>query len=470
MLQVWHHRPAIGGKASLLRLCAALLLLPLGGCQATAQLVGKPPTPGPMPAGIEVVFNHNPLNHYRSPISGKWRAGDDLEAFILRGINSAQREILVAVQELSLPKVAEALVRRQSEGVIVRVILENTYSSPWSQEHAADLSPHQRLRNTQLQKLGWGDAVAIMQQARVPMIDDTADGSKGSGLMHHKFMVIDRQEVITGSTNFTPSCVHGDPDDPRTLGNVNHLLRFQSPALAEIFATEFNRMWGDGPGGAADSHFGVAKQEGSPQVVQIGATSVGVLFAPHRRRDANNGLALIDNLLAKTHRSLDLALFVLSEQRLANTMAALPQRGVTIRLLADPGFANRSFSEVLDLLGTRLPDHRCMLEAGNKPWQQPLAGVGTPRLPSGDKLHHKLAIIDDERIITGSFNWSPSAAFQNDETLLVIDSPLLARHFKAEVDQLWKTAALGISPRLARKQLRLQQQCGRGQQRSPELK
>jgi phosphatidylserine/phosphatidylglycerophosphate/cardiolipin synthase-like enzyme len=251
---------------------------------------------------------------------------------------------------------------------------------------------------------------------------------------------------------------------------VNHLLRFQSPALAEIFATEFNRMWGDGPGGAADSHFGVAKQEGSPQVVQIGATSVGVLFAPHRRRDANNGLALIDNLLAKTHRSLDLALFVLSEQRLANTMAALPQRGVTIRLLADPGFANRSFSEVLDLLGTRLPDHRCMLEAGNKPWQQPLAGVGTPRLPSGDKLHHKLAIIDDERIITGSFNWSPSAAFQNDETLLVIDSPLLARHFKAEVDQLWKTAALGISPRLARKQLRLQQQCGRGQQRSPELK
>jgi phosphatidylserine/phosphatidylglycerophosphate/cardiolipin synthase-like enzyme len=176
-----------------------------------------------MPAGIEVVFNHNPLNHYRSPISGKWRAGDDLEAFILRGINGAQREILVAVQELSLPKVAEALVRRQSEGVIVRVILENTYSSPWSQEHAADLSPHQRLRNTQLQKLGWGDAVAIMQQARVPMIDDTADGSKGSGLMHHKFMVIDRREVITGSTNFTPSCVHGDPDDPRTLGNVNHL-------------------------------------------------------------------------------------------------------------------------------------------------------------------------------------------------------------------------------------------------------
>jgi phosphatidylserine/phosphatidylglycerophosphate/cardiolipin synthase-like enzyme len=490
MLWIWHHHPAPAGKAiwqqqpalqqqparqcqpvasraaAALRICAALLLFPLGGCQATAQLVGKPPTPGPLPAGIELVFNHNPLQHYRSPISGQWRAGDDLEAFILRGINSAQREILVAVQELSLPKVAEALARRQSEGITVRVILENNYSKPWSQEHAADLSPHQRLRNTQLQKLGWGDAVAIIQQAHVPMIDDTADGSKGSGLMHHKFMVIDRREVITGSANFTPSCVHGDPDDPTTLGNVNHLLRFQSPALAELFAAEFNRMWGDGPGGAADSQFGLGKQEGPLQVVQIGETTIGVLFAPHPRRDDNNGLAVIDNLLSETHRSLDMALFVLSEQRLADTMASLQQQGVKIRLLADPGFANRSFSEVLDLLGTVLPDRRCMLEAGNKPWQQPLAGVGTPRLPRGDKLHHKLAIIDDERVISGSFNWSPSASFQNDETLLVIDSPLLARHFKAEIDQLWKTAELGISPRLARKQLRLQQKCGRGQQRS----
>jgi phosphatidylserine/phosphatidylglycerophosphate/cardiolipin synthase-like enzyme len=69
-------------------------------------------------------------------------------------------------------------------------------------------------------------------------------------------------------------------------------------------------------------------------------------------------------------------------------------------------------------------------------------------------------------VISGSFNWSPSASFQNDETLLVIDSALLARHFKAEIDQLWKTAELGISPRLARKQLRQQQKCGRGQQRS----
>ncbi|MCS5707172.1 phosphatidylserine/phosphatidylglycerophosphate/cardiolipin synthase family protein [Synechococcus sp. FGCU-3] len=448
------------GPASLLALAIAL-----GSCQGKAGLTGAPPTPGPLPPGITVVFNHNDNQRYKSPINGQWRRGDNLEAFLLKGIGEARREILVAVQELSLPRVAEALAQRHREGLTVRVILENTYSAPWSQEHPADLSPHQRTRHNQLETLGWGDAVAILQRQGVPLIDDTADGSKGSGLMHSKFLVIDRRSVITGSTNFTPSCTHGDPDDPRTRGNVNHLLRFESPALAELFSAEFNRMWGDGPSGAQDSRFGIAKESGPLQVVKVGSTPVAVLFAPHRRRDPNHGLALINTLLAGAKRRVDLALFVLSDQSLANTLGQLHRRGVKIRLLADPGFANRSFSEVLDLLGTSLPDRDCKLEAGNAPLQQAIDGVGTPQLARGDKLHHKLAVIDGERIITGSFNWSPSAAHQNDETLLVIDSPQLARHFTAEIDRLWRGAELGVSARLKRKQARQRALCGSGKTR-----
>jgi phosphatidylserine/phosphatidylglycerophosphate/cardiolipin synthase-like enzyme len=79
-------------------------------------------------------------------------------------------------------------------------------------------------------------------------------------------------------------------------------------------------------------------------------------------------------------------------------------------------------------------------------------------------LHHKLAVLDQQRVITGSFNWSPSAAHQNDETLLVIDSRAVAAHFRAEVDQLWRGAELGVTGRLQRKRERLQQQCGSGRQ------
>jgi phosphatidylserine/phosphatidylglycerophosphate/cardiolipin synthase-like enzyme len=368
----------------------------------------------------------------------------------------------VAVQELSLPEIARALVERHRQGLRVRVVLENTYSTPWSEQHPADLDPRQRQRRAQLQALGGGDAVAILRRGGVPVIDDTADGSAGSGLMHHKFVVIDGREVITGSSNFTASGMHGDPDDRSTRGNVNHLLRLRSAELAELFREEFARLWGDGPGGATDSRFGLAKQSEGVRWVRVGSTRVGVLFTPHRRSDERNGLRLLEQLLEETHERLDLALFVFSDQRLGNLVGELHDRGVAVRLLADPGFANRFFSEVLDLLGLELPDHRCIVQAENSPRREPLPGVGTPRLAGGDKLHHKIAVIDRRQVITGSFNWSPSAAHTNDETLVVIDSPRLASHFSAEVDRLWKGAELGVSARLRRKQERLQQHCGSG--------
>jgi phosphatidylserine/phosphatidylglycerophosphate/cardiolipin synthase-like enzyme len=409
-----------------------------------------------------VAFNHNATSRYRSPVDGQWRQGDDLEAFVLQGIADARQEILVAVQELTLPRIAEALVARQRQGVRVRVVLENTYSTPWSEQHPADLTPRERHRQAQLQALGGADALVVLRRGGVAVIDDTANGSAGSGLMHHKFMVIDNREVITGSTNFTSSCVHGDPDDPRTRGNVNHLLRLRSPELAGLFREEFERMWGDGPGGAADSRFGLGKTSEPIRWVKVGDVPVGVLFAPHRSREQHHGLQLLDDLLAGTRKRADLALFVFSSQQLGNRVSTLHDQGVDIRLLVDPGFSNRYFSEVLDLLGMELPDHRCLVQRENQLRQNPIEGVGTPRLAAGDKLHHKFAVLDDRRVITGSFNWSPSAAHKNDETLLVIDSPLLAAHFRAEVDRLWKGAELGVTARLQRKRERLHQQCGAG--------
>jgi phosphatidylserine/phosphatidylglycerophosphate/cardiolipin synthase-like enzyme len=445
----------------------AALALALAGCQGEAALLGSAPAPLPLPEGITVAFNHRSGSRYRSPVHNRWRQGDDLEVVLLEGIRSAQQELLVAVQELSLPGVARALVARSREGVRVRVVLENTYSAPWSEQHPADLDPRQRHRQAQLRALGGGDAVAILRDGGVPMLDDTADGSAGSGLMHHKFMVIDGHTVITGSANFTASGIHGDADDPHSRGNVNHLLRLQSPELAALFRAEFERMWGDGPGGRPDSRFGLGKGSTPIRWVSVGRSRVGVLFAPHRRRDPANGLAVIDQQLAAAQQRLDLALFVFSEQRLADRLSQLQDRGVAIRLLADPGFASRSFSEVLDLLGVSLPDQRCRLEAGNRVRQQPLQGVGTPQLAGGDKLHHKFAVIDDRTVISGSFNWSPSAAHQNDETLLVIESPLLAAHFRQEVDRLWQGATLGVSERLARKLERQRLHCGSGSPTPP---
>jgi phosphatidylserine/phosphatidylglycerophosphate/cardiolipin synthase-like enzyme len=75
-------------------------------------------------------------------------------------------------------------------------------------------------------------------------------------------------------------------------------------------------------------------------------------------------------------------------------------------------------------------------------------------------------VIDNRTVITGSFNWSPSAAHQNDEVLLVIHSPLVAAHFTREIDRLWKGAELGVTERLMRKLQENRRRCGRGVERS----
>ncbi|MCB4393421.1 DUF1669 domain-containing protein [Synechococcus sp. HB1133] len=463
-------------KSKLALMAAALLC---SGCSQAGSVVGESPAALALPNKIDVVFNHNATSRYRSPLTGAWRNGDDLEQWLITAIDASNQEVLVAVQELSLPRIAQALIAAKQRGVLVQVILENNYSTAWSEQRPSRLNQRERKRWHQLNQLAdsdgdgttspeeafQGDAVALLKAAHIPLLDDTEDGSSGSGLMHHKFLVIDQTSVITGSANLTSSGLHGDSGKPSSRGNVNHLLRFNSPGLASVFSQEFARMWGDGPGGENDSRFGLQKASEGSQTVRVGNTQVDVLFSPHPKRNQGHGLNLLAKQLNKARQRVDMALFVFSAQQLTNVLREQIKQGVEIRLVADPGFASRPFSEVLDLLGVTLPDHTCKVEASNQPLDQALEGIGTPRLARGDKLHHKFAVIDNKTVITGSFNWSPSAAHTNDETLLVIHSAQLAKHFNREMDRLWNTAELGITPHLQRKLDRQKIRCGDGAMR-----
>ena len=94
-------------------------------------------------------------------------------------------------------------------------------------------------------------------------------------------------------------------------------------------------------------------------------------------------------------------------------------------------------------------------------------GKMAARLPAAmtaecKELNHKFAVIDNKTVITGSFNWSPTAAHTNDETLLVIHSPQLAKHFTQEMNRMWRSAELGITPRIQHKLDRQRAKCGSG--------
>ncbi|KKZ15360.1 MAG: phospholipase, partial [Candidatus Synechococcus spongiarum 142] len=227
---------------------AVPLLLLLASCAAPSRFVGRQQVAGPAAAadGISVYFNQRRQSRYRSPLTGTMRQGDNLEQVVVDAIAGARRSISLAVQELTLPGIAQALVERHRAGVQVRVVLENSYSTPWSRQHPSELDDHGRHRWQRLHDLAdnnqdgavtqaerrAGDAVALLLDDGVPLLDDTADGSAGSGLMHHKFLVVDGREVVTGSANFTSSGIHGDAGAPSSRGNANHMVRIHSTALA----------------------------------------------------------------------------------------------------------------------------------------------------------------------------------------------------------------------------------------------
>ena len=436
------------------------------------------PTVEPLPQdpNARAYFNGNPAAAYRDPYRQQARLGDNLEQAIAAEIAKARISADVAVQEFRLPAIAAALAERHAAGVRVRVVLENSYNRDYTEvESPNQLDEDERERYATYRLLvdenGDGrlapeeiarrDALAVLRNAGIPILDDTADGSKGSGLMHHKFAVIDDRTLLVSSANYTLSGIHGDFGNLDTRGNANNLLVFESPELASYFTAEFELMWGDGPGGNPDSRFGKQKPPRSFPPVPIGNGTVSVRFSPSSAAipwaQSSNGA--IATTLQNARQSADLALFVFSEQKIADALASARQNGTEVRALIDPSFAFRPFSEGLDLLGIAIAPQGCQHEPDNRPWTPPISTVGFPALPAGDKLHHKFAIADGRTVITGSHNWSAAANENNDETLLFINNPTVVRHFQREFDRLFAIAQLGIPDWVQKRIDEQKQQC-----------
>lgn len=424
----------------------------------------------PQHPNIRVLFNHARSSTFTDPYRNIERYGDDLESAIASEMSQARSSIAIAVQELNLPRIAKAIAERHEAGIDVQLIMENTYTRRWgelSQTEIAALKENELEKYREFRQLvdrdGDGrvsdselsdrDVMTILTESGVPWIDDTADGTRGSGLMHHKFVIIDNRTLITGSANFTLSGLIGDLHSPESRGNANHLLIIDSAELASHYRQEFDLMWGDGPGGLANSLFGVQKPERPVREVAIAPdTRSSVHFSPAGAstpfEQTSNG-AIARTLSQATH-TVDLALFVFSDGGLSDSLQALQQyRNVAFRGTFDPGFAFRPYSRTTDMWGAVL-DPSCQPQRDRQPWQSPISTLGTPELFRTDKMHHKFAILDAElptaTVITGSQNWSVSANRQNDENVLILRSPVVAAHFAREFDRLYSTSRLGVPP------------------------
>ncbi|MGV3586026.1 MAG: phospholipase D-like domain-containing protein [Adhaeribacter sp.] len=118
----------------------------------------------------------------------------------------------------------------------------------------------------------------------------------------------------------------------------------------------------------------------------------------------------------KAQRSLKICVFTISDDRITRAILQAHRKGIQVKILTDN---EKLFDKGSDI--------------------RELAQVGVPvRIDnSPNHMHHKFAILDDKTVLTGSYNWTRSAALYNHENLITSGDTNLVKDFGHEFDRLW---------------------------------
>jgi len=125
----------------------------------------------------------------------------------------------------------------------------------------------------------------------------------------------------------------------------------------------------------------------------------------------------LERYIKMAKRRIMICVFNLTNDTLANAIRHVKRQGVEVRLITD--------DETLKNKG-----NDC----------QALANDGIPTRTDDDErahMHNKFMVVDDEFLLTGSFNWTFQAGSSNQENLLVVDHPFYIERYQAEFEKLW---------------------------------
>ncbi len=154
---------------------------------------------------------------------------------------------------------------------------------------------------------------------------------------------------------------------------------------------------------------GVATHEN--QVIDSDCPRLEICFSPFQPCSE-----VVKLHLASADKTVDLALYSLTKDDIAQAIIETHQRGVRVRLVIDKAQA-----------GGKHADDEKLEEAGIV-----VRRMGGMR---GGLMHHKFAIIDGKTVLTGSYNWTKGGTLRNSENLIIIDS--LIEEFQIEFNKLW---------------------------------
>lgn len=123
------------------------------------------------------------------------------------------------------------------------------------------------------------------------------------------------------------------------------------------------------------------------------------------------------NLLRSGERTLDICVFTITNNRIADAIDAEWKEGLEVRIISDNDQMDGKGSDV-----------------------QYLANQGIPvKIDTADgHMHNKFAIIDGELLMNGSFNWTVGAAKANYENVTVSNDKDLVAQYQEYFNEMWE--------------------------------
>ena len=289
--------------------------------------------------------------------------------------------------------VRDALVGAHERGVNVRLV----YNLDRDEERPL-LPPPPKTEPTLIESLPF-------ETAAVPGWPD---------LMHHKYIVRDREAVWTGSTNWT--------DDSWTR-EENVIVVIESTGVAIRFQEDFSQLW--------KKRDVQASGKVPTDQIQVGDATVRTWFSPKRGEKLAHEIA---HAIGCATRRIRIASPVLTSGPILGTLAEVAaDKKVDLAGVVDA-------TQIAEVFGQWATN-------GNNTWKAPslmfilghapfTGKRSTPYAPGAvhDYMHAKVTVCDDT-VFIGSFNLSHSGE-QNAENVVEIEDAALADRMAGFVDEI----------------------------------
>lgn len=207
--------------------------------------------------------------------------------------------------------------------------------------------------------------------------------------MHNKFCIFDNQIILTGSFN------------PTTNGNTknnNNIIIIKSTTLSKNYETEFQELCNN-------------KKSKTPYpTIFLNNQKIETYFCPE-----DNCKDKVLQTLNNANKSIHFMLFYLTDKDITNTLINKHKQGLNIRGIMEKKNINK-WSTFNNLKDSEVD----LIQDKNKA-----------------NLHHKVFIIDNKTVITGSYNPTTNGNQVNDENILIIHNKNIAERFLEEFDYLY---------------------------------